>query len=121
MYSLLGFPVISNCIDMDKGAIERVNEIKMLPMYFVTMISADVLTSVEVSDRNEKDLSETLEEMTKTDLPDEEKSKWIEMGRRGLKIIRRDREDLRKAGRLTEPPEPGDTDASAGHERRRIE
>ena len=106
---------------MDKGAIERVNEIKMLPMYFVTMISADVLTSVEVCDRNEKDLLETLEEMPKTDLPDEEKSKWIEMGKRGLKIIRRDRRDLRKAGRLTEPPEPEHIDASAGHERRRIE
>lgn len=106
---------------MDKGAIEKVNEIKMLPMYFVTMISADVLTSVEVCDRNEKDLLETLEEMPKTDLPDEEKSKWIKMGKRGLKIIRRDRKDLRKAGRLTEPPEPEDIDASAGHERRRIE
>jgi len=43
------------------------------------------------------------------------------MGKRGLKIIRRDRKDLRKAGRLTEPPEPEDIDASAGHERRRIE
>jgi len=91
---------------MDKGAIERVNEIKMLPMYFVTMISADILTSVEVCDRNEKDLMETIEAMPDTDLPEDEKKKWIEMGERGLKVIRRDRKDLRKAGRLTEPEEP---------------
>ena len=107
---------------MDKGAIERVNEIKMLPMYFVTMISADVLTSVEACDRNEKDLLETLKEMPKTNLPDEEKSKWIKIGEDGLGIIRCDRKELRKAGRLTEPPMPAEySEAFAGHERRRIE
>lgn len=66
----------------------------MLPLYFASLISADTLVSVESCDINEKELLETLEELPKTNLPKEEIEKWIDMGNKGLEIIRRDKKTL---------------------------
>ena len=79
---------------MDRTMIAIVNRAQMLPLYFAEMISSDVLTSVEVCERNQQDLMQTIEEIPLTSLSDEEKAKWIDMGRKGLEIIERDKKEL---------------------------
>lgn len=72
----------------------ELEQLGFLNLYFVSLISADTLQSIEDCDKSEAKLLELQEAIPDSQLQDKEK--WLERAKDGLEIVRRDRELIKK-------------------------
>lgn len=69
-------------------------KVDMLPLYFVSLISSDTLLSADDCRKSIEQLTGIIEAIPETDIDD--KGKWLDMAKKGLRIAKRDLKNFEK-------------------------
>lgn len=74
--------------------IETLHENGMMYLYFVSLISADTLISVENCDKSIHQLKLIMDNLPSSNIPDDKKSEYLDYCKDGLLICERDKKNL---------------------------
>lgn len=80
---------------MDKKLLEGLHENGSMFLLLVSLISSDTLINLEACEKSKKKTGEILSILPETNIPEEDKRKYENYLKRGLKIIERDEKEFK--------------------------
>ena len=80
---------------MDKELLEKLHESGSMFLLLVSLISSDTLTDLEACEKSKKTTEEILAILPEANIPEEDKKKYEDYLKRGLKIIERDGKEFK--------------------------
>ena len=75
---------------MDKEKLEVIYQSGMWYLFLVSLISSDTLVDIESCEQSLFTINSTLTALPEANIPEEEKTKAVEMLQKGIKIVERD-------------------------------